>query len=159
MISHVFSVNEASFDFAEVGTEKQSYHLRALRYTHTILPTPVKLVKCQKYQGVEIKVGGTVGICWRSFYGAFYETFNLLSYQPGSVEPDDDLSDQYKELSTAFSKQQIKSAWSQGVAMIGFYFSDTPTFSVDRLKVEDNYGNVVALDLKKWTVKNPVVII
>ena len=156
---HSFSAPEGNFDFAEVSASSDRYHLRSLRYTHLSLPTPLRLVKCIEYQGTEIRCGGTVGICWQAFYGAFYETFNLLGYGSAGTPPDDDISDHYVELSQAFTSTQIDNAWGQGVAVIAFYFGDNPTFTVDKVKVEDNYGNRISVDFEQWSVKNPVVIL
>lgn len=156
--SQNFSVSENNYNFFAIDTieDPYFYHLRSLRYAN--LPSSTKLVKCAEYQGDKINVGGTIGDCWEVHRDVFF----LLEHKATSATKVEENSEYPKisRLGNAFTSEEIKTAWSLGAAVSAFYYHEmSPNIDVEKLKVEDDCGNVTAIDLENWSVKNPVVII
>ena len=151
-----FSISASNFDFRKVArdtTHSVTYYLQALKYQkNNTLPAPLQLVKCiDGNKGAEEDWGGAIGKCW--VYHHYIPSIAVLKYPPST-----DTASSHK-----FSSKDVSTAWSLGIPLVAPDSTEgwSQTFTIEEIKVEDNFGNRIVFDIYFTTelvsVKNPKV--
>ena len=171
--------------------------LSVIRYKAGVFPDSQKLTKAYKYTG--IKFTSTGGNTWLSKYNrvpniAFveykdnyinlakdYETYEVGEYESTFTPEEDTLHTfVYFELASNFTSSEIEEAWIEGVVIVQcvniilYYIKDGvsefyPPFSPDAFELQDNFGNIVAIEIDwafdtgdgewdDWIVKRAIVL-
>ena len=161
----------------EIANRVRNYEttLSVIRYKAGAFPNTQKLVKAYKYTG--IKFTSTGGNTWLSKYNrvpniAFVEykdnyinlAKNTEMYEVGEYEstftPQGDTlrTNMYFELASNFTSSEIEEAWVEGVIIVQCFllsleykedgiFHLHQSFSPDAFELQDNFGNIAAIEI------------
>ena len=172
---------------------KDNESLSVIRYKAGVFPDSQRLMKAYKYTG--IKFTSTGGNTWLSNYYHYYniafveykdnyiylakdkETYKVGEYE-STFTPQGDALYTYENYESAsnFTSSEIEEAWVEGVVIVQciklflLYIEDGHfelhlLFSPDAFELQDNFGNIVAIEIDSagnewddWIFKRAIVL-